>query len=52
MNQENKENQDNEPIYQGNHIPVVLKIAWVIFVIWMISYIAINTIPDLKNWLN
>jgi hypothetical protein len=48
---DNKKNT-NEIKYKSNHIPLPLKIVWILFIIWGIGYSIYYVFPDLKFWLN
>lgn len=37
--------------YIGNHIPFFIKLAWVILILWILYYLLIYMIPDLKIWM-
>ena len=48
----NTPKESNEtPKYQGNEIPIAIKIAWVVFVVWLIYYMVKFAFPDLSNWI-
>lgn len=36
---------------EGHGIPLFIKIAWLILVIWGIYYLLTYSLPDLKNWI-
>ncbi len=41
---------DPKAIYKGNKIPLFIKLAWVVLGLWIVSYMAIYTFPDLTRW--
>ena len=43
--------EDEKKIYQGHKIPLFVKLAWFTFILWMIIYLIIFLIPDLKQWI-
>ena len=43
-------NEDKVPTYQGNQIPLFIKIAWIILITWIIGYLAVYAWPDFKSW--
>lgn len=45
------ENKNHQPTYQGNRIPLVIKFAWIILIIWVVVYLIVYAFPDLKEWL-
>jgi len=38
-------------VYKGNSIPKVIKLMWILFIIWGVIYSITFVIPDLKVWL-
>ena len=38
--------------YQGNTIPLVIKILWAMLVVWIFYYLIKYMIPDLREWMN
>ena len=37
--------------YQGHKIPLAIKIAWIILLLWVVGYLAVYALPDLMQWL-
>ena len=46
-----EERQEESHRYIGNRIPVFIKIAWFILIIWIIWYMVYYTVPDFKYWI-
>ncbi len=38
--------------YRGNHIPRFIRLAWTLLFVFIIYYLAVNAVPDLKIWLH
>jgi hypothetical protein len=38
-------------VYKGNKVPKLLKIAWVILILFCIWYLISFMVPDLKVWI-
>lgn len=38
--------------YQGYKIPFVIKLAWVLLIVWIITYSILHVLPDLALWLS
>ena len=46
-------NQEQElQQYKGHKIPFVIKLAWVILILWGCIYSVMYAFPDLGQWLN
>lgn len=39
-------------VYVGWKIPLFIKMAWAVLVIWQVFYLVSYLIPNLKVWLN
>ena len=35
----------------GNRVPVFIKLAWFILVVWIIWYTAYYAVPDFRYWI-
>jgi hypothetical protein len=36
--------------YQGNKIPLMVIIMWLMFIVLTVTYTIVDVIPDLSNW--
>lgn len=51
MSESSNTDKDNTPKYQGNEIPLAIKIVWTVFFIWLVYYLISYSIPNLAEWL-
>ncbi len=43
---------DNDKVvYQGNKVPLFIKIAWIVLIVWLIAYLIYFALPDLMQWV-
>lgn len=39
-----------EILYQGNKVPTLLRLTYVLFTIWAVSYFALYCLPTIITW--
>lgn len=37
--------------YRGSEVPKVIRLAWTVFILFGLYYLAVNLVPDLKHWM-
>jgi hypothetical protein len=44
--------ETDELRYRGNQFPRLLRVAWTVFALFMVVYLARYMWPDLKDWMS